>query len=267
MVISSPKEKGTIRFLFAISIFSLIWVSCGDAGKPFQDFRPEKYVAHAGGGIDGHTYTNSLEALNSNYQRGHRFFEVDIGWTSDDHLVLIHDWTRTLRTLFSVPEKVYSLEGFKNLKMVHGLKQLAFQDLAEWLLKHPDAYVVTDIKNRNINGLELISTKHAHVRDRIIPQIYYFEEYDKVTAMGFKNVILTLYRSSYEDDLVLDFAERHVLLAITMPINRSRTRLPRELETIGVFVYTHTVNDIAVENELKDISVDGSYTDFLEPQR
>ena len=37
------------------------------------------YIAHAGGGILGYTYTNSYEALLSNYQLGHRLFEFDLG--------------------------------------------------------------------------------------------------------------------------------------------------------------------------------------------
>lgn len=40
-----------------------------------------QYVAHAFGGIGGDTYTNSLEAFEANYARGHRIFEVDMDYT------------------------------------------------------------------------------------------------------------------------------------------------------------------------------------------
>jgi len=35
------------------------------------------YIAHACGGIDGATYTNSREAFIHNYELGHRIFEID----------------------------------------------------------------------------------------------------------------------------------------------------------------------------------------------
>lgn len=36
------------------------------------------YIAHAGGGVENYTYTNSLESLNSSYEQGFRFFELDL---------------------------------------------------------------------------------------------------------------------------------------------------------------------------------------------
>ena len=48
-------------------------------------------VAHAGGGIDGETYTNSYEALDRAVNDGFRYLELDLSFTSDDQLVCIHD--------------------------------------------------------------------------------------------------------------------------------------------------------------------------------
>jgi hypothetical protein len=42
-----------------------------------EQFDPYGFVAHAFGAVDGHTYTNSLEAFQRNYARGFRVFEVD----------------------------------------------------------------------------------------------------------------------------------------------------------------------------------------------
>ncbi len=55
-------------------------------------FASAPYIAHALGGIDGHAYTNSLDALLLNYKNGHRVFEADISITSDGAAVLAHDW-------------------------------------------------------------------------------------------------------------------------------------------------------------------------------
>ena len=52
----------------------------------------DRYIAHAGGEIDGEIYTNSLEALTKSYLDGFRLFELDIIRTSDGHFVAAHDW-------------------------------------------------------------------------------------------------------------------------------------------------------------------------------
>ena len=53
-------------------------------------------IAHAGGQFNGATYTNSLEALDQNYEAGFRAFEIDLSFTSDGELVCLHDWGRVL---------------------------------------------------------------------------------------------------------------------------------------------------------------------------
>ena len=49
-------------------------------------------IYHAGGGIDGLTYSNSREALEHTLNQGNRFVEVDFLFTSDGQLVCAHDW-------------------------------------------------------------------------------------------------------------------------------------------------------------------------------
>ncbi len=51
-----------------------------------------RFIAHAGGEIDGYKYTNTLEAVNTNYKKGFRLFELDIIKTADNIYVAAHDW-------------------------------------------------------------------------------------------------------------------------------------------------------------------------------
>ena len=51
-----------------------------------------RFIAHAGGAVDKQTYTNSLEALNLNYNKGFRLFELDIRKTNDNKFVAVHYW-------------------------------------------------------------------------------------------------------------------------------------------------------------------------------
>lgn len=255
------------RFMFFIvSIFVLIISINVSANEVSGSLKLPEFVAHAGGGIDSLTYTNSLEALNYNYNKGFRFFELDFEFTSDKELVLLHDWSdANLRRLFQSEPRIYSLKEFKNLKMVNNLTQMSLADLAKWILKHPDAYIITDIKSNNIEGLNKIVKEYAGLKECFIPQIYTFEEYEAVKKLGFKNIILTLYASDYNDNQVLEFLNSHKALALTMWDYRATAGFIDELKKLGVFIYVHTVNDVTLKHKLKAQGIDGFYTDFLGP--
>lgn len=223
-----------------------------------------RYVAHAGGEVSGVPFSNSLEAFNNSYKKGFRFFEADFNWTSDNKLVLIHDWDSACSGLFHVPSKRYTLGEYKKFKMLKNLTQMNFDQLAQWMRQHPDAYIVTDVKENNLPALQTISQTQPQLMSHIIPQIYRLYEYTPTRRLGFNNVILTLYQRDYNDKIVLDFVKRFPVAAITMPINRAE-RLPLALKNQGVFTYVHTVNDRETEKSLNSKGVSGFYTDSLEP--
>ncbi len=70
--------KKISRYLCCI-ILCAFAVSCSKNALTEPNVNPliEIFIAHAGGAIDGYTYTNSLEALNSSYAAGCRLFEKD----------------------------------------------------------------------------------------------------------------------------------------------------------------------------------------------
>ncbi|WP_236838933.1 glycerophosphodiester phosphodiesterase family protein [Caldalkalibacillus salinus] len=231
-----------------------------------EDIAHEKFVAHAGGGINGHVYTNSLEALNNNYENGFRYFEVDFQWTVDEKLVALHDWDQTITKYFQSEPGRYTFKEYINLEMRGDLTHLSLGDVITWLEANPEAYIITDIKKHNIKGLEKIAINYPKEVSRIIPQIYEIKEYPRVREMGYDNIIFTLYLNNYTDKLILDFVQNFDVFAITMPISRARTEMPSALNELDVYVYTHTVNDKTLLLELKDQGVDGFYTDFLSPE-
>ena len=72
-----------------------------------QDDFAVKMVAHAGGGIDGKAYTDSIDALDLNLKKGFTYFELDFVLTSDNNLVCMHGWnykTQSLASLETRPE-------------------------------------------------------------------------------------------------------------------------------------------------------------------
>jgi len=207
-----------------------------------ESLLPE-FIAHAGGGIEGKTYTNSLEALNENYKRGFRVFELDLQVLPDGELILRH-----------------GNESFP------GLTSLRLTGLVKWLERHKDAMVVTDFKENNLKGLRIIREKFPEYINRFIPQIYSSEQYLLAKELGFRGMILALYKTGAGDQEILAFAEREKLLAVTMWASHAlKSDLALNLKAMGVRVYAHSVNDLDEMKALKKRGVTGVYTHFLRP--
>ena len=266
------KKRAFLLFLAIVAILSaglgLYWANHAHrkpADGPISPAPVPKYIAHAGGGIGNLSYTNSRDALDANYLRGHRFFEIDLNWTSDGQLVLIHDWQGAFRDLFpkSKIAGTPSLDEFLQLRMKDDLTPMSFSGLVDWLHAHPGVWIVTDVKDDNLRALKKISEEYPQAVDRIIPQVYAFEEYEPVWDMGFRNIILTLYVKNYPDDRVLAFAQSHRPFGITMWAERAMGGLPKELERMKIPVFAHTINSPAEQKKLEANGVSGFYTDFL----
>lgn len=223
----------------------------------------EKLIAHAGGRIKGLTYTNCKEAFDKSYEDGYKFIEVDFEWTTDGQPVLLHSWDGFLTKFFGVEPKRYSLKVFRSFDMINNWHQMTLESLTHWMKEHPDVYIITDVKDNNLKLLSLISQNYPDLQKQIIPQIYFMDEYIRAEHLGYKNIIYTLYRSSNTAEEIVDFAKHNKLLAITMPIAKAKTDLPKVLGDIGVFSYSHTINDIDLAKMLEDQGIDGFYTDDL----
>ena len=221
-------------------------------------------MAHAGGAVQGMDYTNSLDALEANFAAGHRLFELDFEWTADGKLVCIHDWREIHDRLFPDADRRPTSASFASRRMREGLRPMTLGRLKQWLESHPDARIITDIKSRNLQGLAVLAGSLD--KQRIIPQIYDFPEYEEVRRLGYDHVILTLYLLRAEDASVLGFAESHPLFAVTMPAKKAKkSGLPRALEKAGVPVCIHTVNDATEVKMFQEMGISCFYTDFILP--
>ena len=249
------------KCMMHISFCIFLFFSYGCAGTKVT---PPKLIAHAAGAVEGKTYTNSLEALNANYDKGHRFFEIDFSWTTDSELVAIHDWQYILQTQFIVPSDVIIPSKTQYQKLISrlGLTQMCAEDVLNWVQQRDNTFIVTDVKENNAAALALL-VFNAKDLEKIIPQVYSFKEYDEISKLGFKNIILTLYRMKVVPAEVISFASEKRPFAITMPLGLARSNLASTLKERGVIVYTHTVNDIQIYNSLITNGVYGVYTDSL----
>lgn len=270
-------KKIIVVLAILISVSYAVVAPAKDAIKAKDSGRVELpfSIIHAGGFIKGISYTNSLQALDNSLSRGFNFIEIDFVWTNDRQLVLLHDWEETVTKLFNVQPKIYSLKEFNSFTMIEELKQLNFDDLTNWLIRHPDIFIVTDIKWDNVYALTYISRHYSKIKTQLIPQIYYFEEYDKVKSLGYENIIFTLVKSDwsdgkmpaknpYSDEEIIEFIQKYPVSAVTISKERAMTSLVQKLNRAGVFIYVYVVNQIKEMKELSIKGVDGFYTDIPE---
>ncbi|MBL7053842.1 sulfatase-like hydrolase/transferase [Patescibacteria group bacterium] len=228
-----------------------------------------KMIAHAGGGINKSTYTNSFDALDSNMAKGFSYFEIDFVFTKDNKLVCLHDWESSFEDTFGFKtEEKLTLNEFKKLASTKAMfHNCTLLELASWMEKHPDAYLVTDIEGDNVEALKMISTIIPDYEKRVIPQIYSPANFSKIKEMGYDQVIWTLYRYGGTNKNVLDVIRRfYGSFAITMPVDRAKTDLPLKLKEREIPTYVHTINLMDEKiNFTKNYHVTEIYTDFLTP--
>jgi len=136
----------------------------------YFNYKNIQMIAHAGGEIDKNIYTNSLEALNHSYNKGVKYFELDIRKTQDNKYVAVHSWEQW-KDFTGYQGKIPTLKTFLKYKILD--KQYTPMDIHlinKWFKNHKDAYLVTDkvdipsefikkfkFKNRLI--MELLSIK------------------------------------------------------------------------------------------------------------
>lgn len=221
-----------------------------------------RYVAHAMGEIDGHTYTNSLEAWRANYERGCRLFEIDLWMTSDRKLVAFHNG---LEAAFDLPLG-FAHDDFMRSRILGKYTPLDSDRIAQLLTEKADWTVVTDTKSDFRASLEVLcgslKARNLSCAERVIPQVYRPRtELPAAEALGFRRVILTIYLGRSENREIVAIARANPeIVAVTMPPARATTEMVRSLEEAGVRCYVHTVNGEAILGHLER-GIWGVYTD------
>lgn len=258
-----------ISFTLLFTFTGGITLALSEMGVPTEpveitELTHHPLIAHAGGHVYGYRYTNSLEAIDSSYKNGFKLIELDFEWTLDDEIVLMHDWDSMVKRMFMSEPRTFTLEEFKNTKSLQNLTLMDIEDLANYLGDKEDLHIVTDVKSRNLEFLETIATNYDRIMSQIIPQVYSFDEYKKAKDLGFEDIILTLYRSTYSNEEIINFAKDNPLFAITMNLEKGYSELPMRLKELGIITYVHTINDLYIFEELSENGVYGIYTDYFQ---
>lgn len=235
-------------------------------------------ICHAMGGLKGAKYSNSLEAFEKNYKEGFRVFEVDITTTSDNILVLRHDWTRKRGQKGLLKEKGYipTYEEFMSTPLYGKYTPLSLADLFHLMKTHKDMYVITDTKKADYDTIikqfkNLYKTAEEAdalaCLDRLIIQIYNDKMYDAVTSIyPFKNIIYTLYKRGTDNlDQLGQFCVEKNISIVTLNQKFYTDEIHDTLKKYGLKLYLHTVNDKEKALDFYKKGITGFYTDKLTP--
>ncbi|MGP0587927.1 phosphatidylinositol-specific phospholipase C/glycerophosphodiester phosphodiesterase family protein [Paenibacillus timonensis] len=268
-----------LLLILGIALLALSWLPESPKTEK-QGFKAHRMVAHAMGGIEGLTYTNSYDAFLANYQKGLRVFEVDLLLSSDGRLVARHEWGQSFTRQLGQQDQlaaerqgaVLSQAEFKAAKIQGTYEPLDWVDVLELMEQYPDAYIVTDTKQSTPEEIQRIFTqivdealaRNPELLDRVVPQIYNRAMWEPVEQIyPFDSVIFTLYQTHETDEDVVAFAQEKELAAITMSDTRANAGLIKELSRVGVPSYIHTINDSKTLDKFKKMGAYGFYTDFL----
>ena len=226
------------------------------------------------GGVDGYCYTNSLDAFEENYAKGHRVFEVDFDLTEENVMVAAHgqkNWHHITGCSEDVP---FTIGQFLSRPIYDRYIPLDYQDVVDLMAEYPDIYIVTDNKYSDpvhvtvqFSQLVLYAKQTCpEVLDRIIPQIYKEEMLDWIMEIyPFRSVIFTLYATKWTPESVFDFCLESGVRFITMWNYLMTPEILENWHTIGIKTAVHTENDLDAAKAFYDMGVNAIYTDFLVP--
>lgn len=235
-------------------------------------------VAHAGGEIEGYTYSNCREAVLENYKKGHRTFEIDFSVTRDLVLVAKHDWDMVVQEGVQsgyVPTR----EEFMSIPIYGEFTPMDLEDLCRLMDEYEDIWLVTDVKDANAEEMKLaleilVETVEdlgkEEILDRFVVQIYNEKTFEKVEEIyPFHNWIFTLYQcwDGNEEDFpeYARFCYIKGIDTITMWDSYVTPDIIEVARNYGIEIYVHTVNDAEMAQEYIDMGVAGIYTDSVIP--
>ncbi|MEP2278707.1 hypothetical protein, partial [Maribacter sp.] len=205
----------------------------------------DRYIAHAGGEINDVKSTNSKNALDENYKKGFRNFELDIIETSDGKLVAAHDWNMWARFTDYTGSLPPTHAQFMKQKIYGNYTTLDMDGINTWFKNHPDATLITDKVN------DPIAFANAYVdRDRLIMELFSVMAVEKASEHGIHTMISQEPLLAIKGDKVNFLKVNNVKhVAVSRRIIASQKKLMLQLRDAGIKVYVFNVNFDAGKDE------------------
>jgi glycerophosphoryl diester phosphodiesterase len=229
-------------------------------------YDPYGFVAHAFGTINGHSYSNTLEAFRHNRRRGFRVFEADQVLLADGTVVLAHDGLEANYGL-SKPFHQATWADLAGHRYLGRYTILRSHEMLRLLRDYPLSFLILDPK---YDGPQIFRTYvrqaaamgRPDLLKRILPHVADQAELDAMRAhYPLRNYLLALYHTQgenrYDDAQAVAFVRRNRTPAVMMwwrrrnasislaanglQRRRYRSEFARRLQAAGAVVYVHSL--------------------------
>lgn len=233
--ISSPTTYGyLLNFYFSKSI-EMRRIAHAEGNR----YDTNRFIAHAGGKIEGSTYTNSLEALDLSYKNGFRLFELDILESADSVFVAAHSWEDWQNLTGYNGQLPPSSSIFKQYKILDKYTPLDINDINNWFSGHPDAILVTDKVNSPFRF-----SKSFIAKERLIMELFSLEAVKEGVESNIKSAMASWgVLSEIKGDKVQKLLDLGVTdIAASRRLIKYNIPLMTRLKNNGVKVYVFHVN-------------------------
>lgn len=208
--------------------------------KITYEFEPSnnRYIAHAAGEVNEIKSTNSKEALDENYKKGFRLFELDIIKTSDGKLVAAHDWKMWARFTDYNGALPPSHSEFMKHKIYGDYSTLDMKGINKWFAAHPDAILITDKLNDPVAFADAFVDK-----SRLIMELFSMMSIDQASNKGINIMISQEPLLSLKGDKINYLKVNNIkYAAVSRRIIKAQTKLLLQLKEHGIKVYVYNVN-------------------------
>ena len=202
----------------------------------------DNFIAHAGGKIDELIYTNSIEAINLNYKKGIRYFEIDLALTSDNNIVAVHDWKSWQKmTGFDgiIPPQ---LNTFLNQKIYKKYNPIDIEILNDWIQDHKDSIIITD----KIDNLEILK-KFLKDEENYLHEVFNTKELDYAINNNISNILISekiIVKNNFDVNFLKKLASNNIYgLSVSRHSIYKFPDFYEKAKSMGLKIFVYRLND------------------------
>ena len=144
----SPKLKHVNPVMYEIPTETTVEIPATEETAPVESpswYETSRLIYHAGGEVSGYTYSNSKEAVEKTLSDGNRLLEIDFLFTSDGHLVCLHEWQNLLGMT-----QPCTLEKFLSVHIFNKFTTITAMNIIDYMAQYPDMYLIVDTKEDSL---------------------------------------------------------------------------------------------------------------------
>lgn len=197
-------------FLMLLLAFALVFSGCSSVFQGEDEtyattiYNPNsverKVIAHSMGGLEGEEYLGCYQCFLYQYDRGTRYFEIDLRFSTDGRLFSTHMFENIGGSNMTYSE-------YENYKITIGSHQydgITIEKFIELLDSHHDVYIIIDTKEEDKDSViysiveEFTRANKEYLLAQIIPYVYTIQQYDNFeTIYSFNEYVFTAYQNYF----------------------------------------------------------------------